>query len=411
MGWRRGAAVVSGVARVSGVAGVSGVARAGGTAAIAAFAGTAAIAAFAGIAAIAVGGCRAGHRAVEPPGPRIAGQSIVYPDNAAELASLSSTAVEPAPPDTVRTTGRLAWDEDRTVRVFPPVGGRVRQLLVGLGQRVAAGAPLAAVESPDFGQAQADAGRAQTDLAVAERSLARVRELYEHQAAPKKDLEAAEADRDRARVESERARSHLALLGGGPGTVDQRFLLRSPLAGVVVDRDINPGLEVRPDATSPLFVVSDPERLWVYLDVIEQDLARIRAGQPLVVHCNAYPQRSFAGRVEVVGDALDPATRTVKARGSLANPQRLLKAEMYVDVEVFDTAARSGLEVPSAAVIADGARRYVFVEEARGRFERRQVVAGGERAGKTQILAGIAPGQRVVVDGSLLLESLLASGA
>jgi len=212
-------------------------------------------------------------------------------------------------------------------------------------------------------------------------------------------------------VESERARSHLTLLGGGPGAVDQRFLLRSPLAGVVVDREINPGLEVRPDATSPLFVVSEPERLWVYLDVIEQDLARIRAGQPLVVHCNAYPQRSFAGRVEVVGDALDPATRTVKARGSLANPQRLLKAEMYVDVEVLDTAARTGFEVPSAAVIADGARRYVFVEEARGRFERRQVVAGGERAGKTQILAGIAPGQRVVVDGSLLLESLLTSGA
>jgi cobalt-zinc-cadmium efflux system membrane fusion protein len=357
-------------------------------------------------------GCRAEHRAADPPGPRIDGERIVYPPGAAELASLSTAAAEAAPVGTVRTTGRLAWDEDRTARVFAPVGGRVRRLLVDLGQRVARGTPLAAIESPDFGQAQADARRAATDLAAAERSLARVRELFEHAAAPKKDLEAAQAERDRAKVETERSSARLALLGGQAGAsggVDQHFVLRSPLAGVVVDRAINPGLEVRTDAQAPLFVVSDPSRLWVYLDVVEQDLASVRPGLPLTLRCNAYPQRVFGGRVEVVGDTLDPATRTVKARGSLANPNHLLKAEMYVEVEVADPARRPGLEVPSAAVVAAGKQRYVFVEEGRGRFTRRAVEAGGERGGKTQIVAGLAAGQRVVVDGSLLLESLLTS--
>jgi cobalt-zinc-cadmium efflux system membrane fusion protein len=365
-------------------------------------------------------GCRPERRAADPPGPRIAGERIVYQENAVELASLSTAVAEPAPLGTVRTTGRLAWDEDRTARVFPPIGGRVRKLLADLAQRVARDTPLAAIESSDFGQVQADAHRAATDLAVAERTLERVRDLYEHSAAPRKDLEAAQADRDRAKVESERTAARLALLGGAGGAggvgaggargVDQHFVLRSPIAGVVVDRAINPGLEVRTDTQAPLYVISDPSRLWVYLDVVEQDLASVRSGLPFTLRCNAYPQRIFGGRVEVVGDTLDPATRTVKARGSVDNPNRLLKAEMYVEVEVADPARRPALEVPSAAVVAEGKQRYVFVEEGRGRFARRAVTAGAERGGKTVIQAGLEAGQRVVVDGSLLLESLLTSG-
>jgi membrane fusion protein, heavy metal efflux system len=360
-----------------------------------------------GAALLLAAGCAREHRPADPPGPRIEGDRIVYAPNAAELASLTAAPAQAAPVGTVRTTGRLAWDEDRTARVFPPVGGRVRQLLADLEQRVARGTPLAAVESPDFGQAQADAARARTDLAAAERNLERVRDLFAHAAAPRKDVEAAQADRDRAQVEAERTSSRLTLLGGTAGKVDQRFVLRSPIAGVVVDRAINPGLEVRTDAQAPLFVISDPARLWVFLDVVEQDLAQVRRGLPLVLRCNAYPQRTFNGVVEVVGDALDPATRTVKARGSLANPQRLLKAEMYVEVEVADPSRRPGLEVPSVAVVAEGPQRYVFVEESPGTFRRRAVTAGAERGGNTQILGGLAAGQRVVVEGSLLLESLL----
>ena len=99
----------------------------------------------------------------------------------------------------------------------------------------------------------------------------------------------------------------------------------------------------------------------------------------------------------------------MKARGSLPNPDRLLKAEMYVDVEVADPAQPPALEVPSAAVVSSGKRSYVFVEEGRGRFQRRPVEPGPERAGRTLILAGLNAGQRVVVDGSLLLETLLES--
>jgi cobalt-zinc-cadmium efflux system membrane fusion protein len=356
-------------------------------------------------------GCRHAAPAPDPAGPRLEGDRVSYAANAPELAALTVAPAEPARPTTVRTTGRLAWNEDATARIFPPVGGRVVRLLADVATGVDKGQPLAVLASPDFGQAQADAARAATDLTAAERTLARTRALYEHGAAPRKDLEAAEADRARSAVESERARARLALLGGGPGGVDQRYRLVSPIRGVVVDRALNPGQEVRSDAQTPLFTVSDPTRLWVYLDLTEKDLGRVKPGMALTLHTAAYPDRAFAGRVEVVGDTLDPATRTVKARGRLDNPGRLLKAEMYVDVEVSDPAARPGLEVPTAAIVADGERRFVFVEEEHGSFRRQPVTPGPERAGKTQILSGLAEGQRVVTQGSLLLESLLAARA
>jgi cobalt-zinc-cadmium efflux system membrane fusion protein len=353
--------------------------------------------------------CKPEKPAAETAAPRLEGDRIVFAANSSELASLSTAPAQQAAARSLRTTGRLAWDEDRTSRVYAPVAGRVRRLLAQPGQKVLRGSPLAALESADYGQAQADANRARTDLAAAERNYQRQRELFEHQAAARKDLDAAEADRDRGRVESERTARRLASLGGGLGTVDQQFVLRSPVAGTVVDRVINPGLEVRTDAQTPLFVVSDPTHLWVFLDITERDMARARPGAGLVLRSNAYPERVFHGRLDLLGDTLDPATRTVKARGSLPNPDRLLKAEMYVDVEVADPAQPPALEVPSAAVVSSGKRSYVFVEEGRGRFQRRPVEPGPERAGRTLILAGLNAGQRVVVDGSLLLETLLES--
>ncbi len=359
------------------------------------------------------------HEAAAPDaaGPRLEGERISYAANAPELAALAIIPVQAdnaAVGDTVRTTGRLAWNEDSTARVFPPVGGRVVRLLADVATGVGRGQTLAVLASPDFGQAQADAVRTATDLAAAERTLERTRALFEHGAAPKKDVEAAEADRTRSLVESERARARLALLGGAAGAdagVDQRYRLTSPIRGVVVDRALNPGEEVRSDGQTPLFTISDPTRLWVYLDLTEKDIGHVRPGMALTLRSAAYPDRVFAGRVEVVGDALDPATRTVKARGSLDNPARLLKAEMYVDVEVRDPAARPGLAVPTAAIVADGERRFVFVEEGRGRYRRQPITPGPERAGRTLILSGLAPGERVVSEGSLLLESVLTSRA
>ncbi len=346
--------------------------------------------------------------------PSVAGQSISFPHRSAQLSSI---AVEPVARDTAASShlfGHLVWDDDATVRVFTPFAGRVRRVLVDVGEVVPRGAPLAEVESPDFAEAQADARTAESDLRLAESNLTRARELYEHGVAARKDVEAAEADEARAAAQQARARARLASCGAQSDTVTGLFLLRSPISGTVVERTLTPGQEIRPDQMlanapqlfSPLFVLSDPSRLWIQIDAGEGDLALLAAGARFQFTSTAYPGRVFAGRIDIVSAAIDPGTHTLRARGTVENPDHLLKAEMFVSVIVPGHAAPEP-SVPARAVFLRGEKHYVFVERAPGTFERREVRIHAERDTDVTVSAGLRAGDRVVTDGCVLLQRLL----
>jgi cobalt-zinc-cadmium efflux system membrane fusion protein len=361
--------------------------------------------------AIALSACTPAARNVDPPPYRVEGDLVVFADGR-RPAGLSLEPVRLAGSDHLTVTGRLVWDEDTTVRVFPPVSGRVVSIRADVGVRVGAGQTLALLASPDFGQAQSDAARTAADLSAADHTLERIRPLFERGAAPRKDLDQAEADRERARAEAARTRARLTLWGGPgavPGTVDQFFGLKSPVAGLVVERALNPGQEVRSDATTPLFVVSDPRTLWILLDVTEGDLPSVASGAALRVHSAAWPGRAFPGRLEVVGASLDPTTRKVRARGRVENADGLLKGEMYVTVDLLQTAAASRMVLPAYAVIRDH-QTFVFVEEAPGRYRRMPVSLGAEREGVVTVLSGVQESSWLVTEGRLLLEAAWAEG-
>lgn len=344
-------------------------------------------------------------------GARVDGEAVVFPEKAPQLSSFRVAGVGRSESERLTVTGRLVWDEDVTARVLPPVGGRVRAILADIGQRVRVGQRLATISSPDFGQAQSDAVRAAADLGAAERASERLRQLFERGAAPRKDLEQAESDLARTRAEAQRTRARLAVWGGAPadGAVDQDFALVSPLSGVVTERNLSPGLEVRTDKDTPLFVVSDPRRLWVLLDVTEQDLGAVVLGAPLTVRSPAYPGRTFTGTLRVLGSSLDPTTRTVRVRGDVRNADGLLKAEMYVSVDLIRK-AESALVLPAKAVVHEGSENVVFVEESPGRYRRVKVTVGREQEGSVPVFTGLPGSARVVIEGALLLEATFNGG-
>jgi len=313
---------------------------------------------------------------------------------------LKLATVEKDQGSTLRLPGRLIWNEDRTVRVAPQVGGRVLRIEAEIGSVVKAGQTLAVLASPDFGQAQADARKAQADQQVARQALERQRELHAAGIVADKDWQQTQAEAARAQAEADRASRRLAGLGGaGDGT----YTLRSPLAGIVVERNLNPGLEFRPEQSGdPLFVVTDPTSLWLRLDASEADLAVLKAGEKISLQVKQYPNQRFAGVIRHVGDFVDPATRTIRVRGDVPNADRRLKGGMFVTalVELPPTQA---LLVPVAAVFLIGEQRYVFVEEATGRYILRAVQAGPERDGRIEILSGIKEGEKVVSEGNLHL--------
>ena len=337
--------------------------------------------------------------------PIVQGSQLRYPAGHPQLKLLRSAPATPGKAVTLELPARLVWSEDLTQRVYPAFNGRVKAIRADVGQRVAAGAVLAELASPDFGQAQADTARARADLALTQRSLRRQRELLDAGIVARKDLEQAEADAERAQAEAARTEARTRLYGSAAG-VNQQLALTAAVAGVVVERNLNPGQEVRPDLSGsgnpPLFVVTDPSTLWVQIDARESEVATLRPGAVFDLVVPALPGSTFQGRVVAVADAIDPATRTIKVRGLVRNPDRLLKAEMLASAR-FERTLGPGVVVPASAVQLDGVRHHVFVESVPGVYEPREVELGYQGPQEVLVTRGLEVGDRVVVQNTLLL--------
>jgi cobalt-zinc-cadmium efflux system membrane fusion protein len=352
-----------------------------------------------------------GDEAVTPPiaPPELHGETLQFRPDSPQLKVLQVAEAGAVNERVLELPGRVVWDETRTARLLAPLAGRLQRVTAQAGESVKAGQLLARLSAPDFGQAQADAARAATDAQQATKALARARELLDAGAIPARDVEAAEADLQRAQAEQSRTHARLTGYGGG-AAVDQQYTVRSPLAGVVVERNALPGQEVRPDqAPAALFVVTDPSRVWVLFDVPESEAAQVRVGQELDVKLDG--SAAAQAKVEQVADALDAQTRALRVRASLPNPDRRLKGEMFVRGVLHLPADAGQPTLPADAALLIRGRYVVFVQTGAGRFERRPVKVVESGPGQVRVLEGLKPGEHVVVQGALLLQQALAVGS
>ena len=339
--------------------------------------------------------------------PSVKGDIVTFTGG---LEGVRTEAVREVAPAALTLPGRLIWNEDKTVRVFSPFAGRVVKSLVQLGDTVKQGQPLVELASAEFGQAQADVRRAAADLQLARANASRAQELADAGIVARKDLQQAQADLARTSAESTRASVRLAQVGTGAGN---NFILKAPLAGVVVDKNVNPGQEFRPDtAQNPLFVISDPTALWLVMDANESDLGRLSgapAGTKLQITSSAYQDKAFEGVVGQRADFVDATTRTFKIRGAVANSERLLKAEMFVRATFpLATNAEKGdrVSIPLSAVMLDREQRVTFVAREGVSFERRRITVYQEVAGQA-IVSGVTASDKVVTEGALYLQQLV----
>jgi cobalt-zinc-cadmium efflux system membrane fusion protein len=354
-----------------------------------------------------------GYRAVSKPTRAPGPPKVATPTDtlhyAAGAEQLSYLDIEPAQalaaPSIDALPGKLGFDEDRTVRVNSPVLGHVTQSVAEPGSAVEAGAVLAWIDSPDFALARADAGKAAADVAMKRKALERARALTDLGVLARKDLESAEADSAQAAAEAERART--VLNGLAPHRDGSRYALRAPIAGVVVDRTINPGMQVRPDSTTPMFVISDPTRLWASFELAEQDLGKIHVGQKVRVDVDAFADRHFPGRITYIGAALDPLTRRVNVRATIDDPDARLKPEMFARISPLEDDGRKQIAVPDTALVSIGLHQYVFVEETPGVLKRRGVELGVVGEQHAFVTSGLKAGERVVTRGAVLLNAEL----
>ena len=337
------------------------------------------------------------------PMPIIQNNQLRYPAGHPQLPLLVSTPAAAAKTISIELPARLVWNEEKTQRIYPAFAGRVAHISADVGQSVGAGQVLAQLASPEFGAAQADTSRAVADATLARQALARQRELFDAGVVARKDLEQAEADAARAQAEVARAQARTSLYGSASG-VNQQLGLRSDIRGVVVERNLNPGQEVRPDGTGPaMFVVSDPSTLWVQIDAHEADVADLRPGARVSLLLPTLPDLKLDATISAVTDQIDPTTRTIKVRATVANPKRLLKSEMLATV-LYQRNVGNSIEVPASAVFLRGTQHYVFVQSQPGVFEPRDVKVAHEGANKVLLSEGLKEGEQVVSQNGLLLS-------
>ena len=343
----------------------------------------------------------------KPPAPLpiVQGQQLRFPAGHPQLALLGTVEAKSASNIAIELPARLVWNEERTQRIYPAFAGRVLTLHADIGQSVQAGQVLATLASPEFGAAQADTAKAMADAQVAERALARHRTLFEADVISRKELDMTEADALRAKAELARAQARTHMYGSTSG-VNQQLGLAATVRGIVVERNLSAGQEVRPDQGGPgnqaLFVVSDPSVLWVQIDARESDTESLKPGTKISLTLPNFPGQTFEAKISATGDFIDSNTRSIKVRAVIDNSKRQLKAEMLGTARV-DRKLAAGVLVPASAVQLRGTEHWAYVQAEPGVFEPRLVKLGYEGLQEVLIIDGVKAGESVVKDNSLLL--------
>ena len=336
---------------------------------------------------------------------------------AARVGIETTAATSHSAGQTVSAVARIGWDASRVAVVNAPAAGLVRELRVDVGVRVRRGQTLAVIDSADVG---ADRGRlvaAQSRLQTAQAEMTRAAALFDKGIAAQKVLRLAQQNEEIARAEVVGAEAALGAVGGG-GAVSStdtiaggggRYVLTSPLTGVVVRREVSVGQSV--ERGPVLFEIVDASMMWAELEIAERDLAVVREGQEATLLVDALPEQPFVGVINSIAPRIDPRTRTAAARIALKNPDGVLRASMYGTARVDVGVAKDVVLVPSAAVQRAGGVLLVFVKLDEHRYEAHRVQVGDKRDGLVEVKSGIAVGDDVVTTGAFLLKTETLQGA
>ena len=295
----------------------------------------------------------------------------------------------------------IAFRDDRVTAVSASVPARVLEIHANVGDHVRKDAPLATLASPEALRIRYELDKARVAHDVARTEAQRQRTMVEKSVGTQVDLLAAEARLREAAQELERARRTASLMGQGQ---NDRIVITAPRNGVIASRNATIGAAVEPNG-APLFVVGDPDAVWVVAEVFENDLAGMRIGTPAQVELSSMSHPA-TGKVQRIGAVLNAETRRAPVFVTLDDDTSLpeLRPGMLARVGL-QVPSQAGMVIPlSAVLIKDERRSIVYVQNGENSFEARDVTLGPPSRGYITVISGLKPGDRVVVKGGLLLD-------
>jgi cobalt-zinc-cadmium efflux system membrane fusion protein len=306
----------------------------------------------------------------------------------------------------VTTDGKIAVDDDRTTQIFSPYTGRVTHIFAKAGDIVKAGAPLFSVIANEAAQSDADIRTAAAQARAASSEEARLRDLVQHQGAAQKDWEQSRVDLATAQALLHAAKTRRAALGG---TIEHgEAVVLAPVPGVIIQRLIGVGQNLAGSAggsPTQTFSIGNFSQVWIVGNLREEDAMKAHVGQEARVRLLAAPEQPLEAHINYVAPTLDPLSRRLTVRATLANPDGRLKPEMFATFSLLTGGARTELSVPTSAVIYEGSTARVWVANSNGRrLWLRNVVAGSTDNDRVEILSGLKDGDTVVTAGALFID-------
>jgi cobalt-zinc-cadmium efflux system membrane fusion protein len=317
--------------------------------------------------------------------------------------------------------GNIAFNDDRSVQVYPPDAGKVIELFHDLGDDVAKGEKLYTIRSPDLIAAESTLIAAAGVLDLDNKVLERARKLYETQGVAQKELQQAISDQQTAEGALKAARHAVSIFGKTEAEIDRMVAERridpvmvvpSPITGRVTVRSGAPGLLAQPGSPPAPFTVVDISTMWMVANVIETDSPFFRVGQDVKVKLEAFPGRLFEGKISTVGANLDPNTHRLMVRSVIRDPRHELRPGMLATFVISTAGPVRGLAVPESAVVREGdGTMTAWVKSDRNRFTQRPLKLGLQADGWHQVLEGLQPGETIVTEGGVFLSNMLNAPA
>lgn len=304
-------------------------------------------------------------------------------------------------------TGQISFDEKRVDKVYPIASGTVLEVNAELGSYVKKGEVLATLQSTDISNYQKDYSNAKSNYDLAKRNADNTQQLFNSKFSSESDLIATKKQLEIAGAEVERSSQVMKIYGQTKSGALPIFTIKAPQSGYIVERKVNPNVQIRPDNGDALFTISNLMDVWVLINIYESDIASVKLGQQVNIQTVAYPDKVFTGTISNIGQVLDNDSKVLKARVVLQNLQGLLKPDMFCTVKLHIEKQDKLLAVNPKAVIFDNEHYFVIRKKANNAYEKVAVEVLKTTSKYSYVRGALKAGDHIVTEGSLLLFSEL----
>lgn len=331
---------------------------------------------------------------------------VCITDSLAKIIRIDSATVSNIN-DELKLSGEISFNDNKVVKVFPFSSGQVLRVFVSLGDKVAQGQVLAIIKSADVAGNYSDLSATGNDLAIAKKQLENAESLYKNGIASEREYIEAKENYQKIQGSYNKLKDQIAINGKGNTKADGTYAVKAPISGYVVEKKLTQGAFIRNDNADNLFTIGDINEVWVWANVYESDISKVKEGYSAAVTTLAYPDKTFTGVVDKVSQILDPVTKVMKIRIKLPNTSHELKPEMFANILVKNKEGKKAITIPSASLVSDNGKTFVIVYHDKCSLQLQEVQIIKTVQDKTYVSSGIKEGDRMISQNQILLYKAL----